>query len=156
MHTRPVDFVMYHWITYFQYWTIHLTLLFFISTYHYKRHVSSPHQKKKTTQKRKQHKKWDKPLIYIRTLFDKVFRAYWKTWSSLLSWWVDSVGAWSVVGYQQSISKKGYGCVYTWETIKHYTLTQNQVKEHCCSIFHSYNSVFNNDNEHNSYPKWVD
>ena len=26
-------------------------------------------------------------------------------------------------------SKKGYGCKYTWETIQHYTLTQNQVKE---------------------------
>jgi len=26
-------------------------------------------------------------------------------------------------------SKKGYGCKWTWETIKHYTWTQIQVKE---------------------------
>ena len=36
-------------------------------------------------------------------------------------------------------SKKGYGCKWTWETIQHYTWTQNKVKKqcfYCCSIFH--------------------
>jgi len=33
------------------------------------------------------------------------------------------------------ISKKRYGCKWTWETIQHYTLTWIQVKERCCDCF---------------------
>jgi hypothetical protein len=39
------------------------------------------------------------------------------------------------------ISKKGYGCTWSWENIQHYTLTQIKVKEqhfYCCSTFHSH------------------
>jgi hypothetical protein len=53
-----------------------------------------------------------------------------------------------------SISTKGYGCKWTWETIQHFTSTHIKVTEqHCywCSTFDSHRRVFNNEN--NSYPK---
>ena len=54
------------------------------------------------------------------------------------------------------LSKEGYGCKWTWDTIQHYTETQFKAKEHncyCCFTFHRYSKVFAN--EHKSYFKWV-
>ena len=51
-------------------------------------------------------------------------------------------------------NRKGYGCKWTWQTIKHSTWTQIIVKEqrcYCSATFGSLCRVFNN--EHNSYPK---
>jgi hypothetical protein len=51
-------------------------------------------------------------------------------------------------------NRKGYGCKWTWETIKHNTWTQIIVREqrlYCTATFDSLCRFFNN--EHNSYPK---
>ena len=48
------------------------------------------------------------------------------------------------------ISKKWFGCKWTWKIIHHYSSTQKSVL-YCCSAFHSHSTVFNN--KHNSHPK---
>ena len=52
------------------------------------------------------------------------------------------------------VSKKWYGCKWTWDYIQHYPWTQINVKEqyfYCCSTFHSHSRIFNNEN--NPYHK---
>jgi len=49
-------------------------------------------------------------------------------------------------------NRKGYGCKWTWETVKHNTWTQIIVREqrfYCTATFNSLCRIFNN--EHNSY-----
>ena len=59
-----------------------------------------------------------------------------------------------ILGNFTFLSKKGYGCKWTWETIQLFIWTQTTVKKKVlfwCSIFHNHSRVFSNKN--NSYPK---